>query len=194
MLKIGITGGIGSGKSYVCSILEKMGYAIFYSDQEAQKIMLTNSSLIDEIKQLVGSDSYQYGQLNKPRLREFIFDKESNKEKINQLVHPYVYQAFDEWSRTITKKLVFNESALLFETGSYKRFDKTIVITSPIELKIERLITRDSLSKEEIQKRFSAQVEDDIKIEKADYVIYNNEKELLIPQIIKILEDLSMRL
>lgn len=192
MLKIGITGGIGSGKSYVCSILEKMGFDIFYSDQEAQKIMITNPGLIDEIKQLVGEDSYQDGQLNKPRLREFIFDKESNKEKINHLVHPYVYQAFDEWSKTITKKLVFNESALLFETGSYKRFYKTIVITSPRELKIERLIKRDHLSKEEIEKRFSAQLEDDIKIEKADYVIYNKEKELLIPQIIKILEDLNM--
>jgi dephospho-CoA kinase len=190
MLKIGITGGIGSGKSYVCQILEKMGYAIFYSDLEAKKLMIQNKVLIQKIKNIIGGHAYLDNELNKPIIRNFLFQNEVNKEKLNALIHPFVYQEFEKWTNTIQKEIVFNESALLFETNSYKRFNKTILVTAPEEIRIERLIKRDSLNIEEIKKRFNAQLNDSIKSKKADYIIENDDKKLIIPQINKMLEQI----
>ena len=188
MLKIGITGGIGSGKSYVCQILEKMGYAIFYSDLEAKKLMIQNKELIQQIKNIIGEHAYLNNELNKPIIRNFLYQNDVNKEKLNALIHPFVYQEFEKWADSIQKEIVFNESALLFETDSYKRFNKTILVTAPEEIRIKRLIIRDCLNVEEIKKRFNAQLNDTIKIKKADYIIENDDKKLIIPQINKMLE------
>lgn len=190
MLKIGITGGIGSGKSYVCQILEKMGYAIFYSDLEAKKLMIQNKELIQQIKSIIGEHAYLDNELNKPIIRNYLFQNEVNKEKLNDLIHPFVYQEFEKWASSMKKEIVFNESALLFETESYKRFDKTILVTAPEEIRIQRLIRRDSLNVEEIKKRFNAQLKDSIKIKKADFIIENDDKKLIIPQINTILEQI----
>lgn len=190
MLKIGITGGIGSGKSYVCQILEKMGYAIFYSDLEAKKLMIQNKELIQQIKNIIGEHAYLDNELNKPIIRNFLFQNEVNKEKLNALIHPFVYQEFEKWASSIQKEIVFNESALLFETDSYKRFNKTILVTAPEEIRIERLIKRDSLNIGEIKKRFNTQLNDSIKRKKADYIIENDDKKLIIPQINKMLEQI----
>lgn len=190
MLKIGITGGIGSGKSYVCQILEKMGYAIFYSDLEAKKLMIQNKELIQKIKNIIGEHAYLDNELNKPIIRNFLFQNEVNKEKLNAMIHPFVYQEFEKWTNTIQKEIVFNESALLFETNSYKRFNKTILVTAPEEIRIQRLIKRDCLNVEEIKKRFNAQLNDTIKIKKADFIIENDDKKLIIPQINKMLEQI----
>ena len=190
MLKIGITGGIGSGKSYVCQILEKMGYAIFYSDLEAKKLMIQNKELIQKIKNIIGEHAYLNNELNKPIIRNFLFQNEVNKEKLNALIHPFVYQEFEKWTNTIQKEIVFNESALLFETDSYKRFNKTILVTAPEEIRIQRLIKRDSINTEEIKKRFDAQLNDLIKRKKADFIIENDDKKLIIPQINKMLEQI----
>ena len=190
MLKIGITGGIGSGKSYVCQILEKMGYAIFYSDLEAKKLMIQNKELIQKIKNIIGEHAYWDNELNKPIIRNFLFQNEVNKEKLNAMIHPFVYQEFEKWTNTIQKEIVFNESALLFETNSYKRFNKTILVTAPEEIRIQRLIKRDSINTEEIKKRFDAQLNDLIKRKKADFIIENDDKKLIIPQINKMLEQI----
>lgn len=190
MLKIGITGGIGSGKSYVCQILEKMGYAIFYSDLEAKKLMIQNKELIQKIKNIIGEHAYLDNELNKPIIRNFLFQNEVNKEKLNAIIHPFVYQEFEKWTNTIQKEIVFNESALLFETNSYKRFNKTILVTAPEEIRIQRLIKRDSINTEEIKKRFDAQLNDLIKRKKADFIIENDDKKLIIPQINKMLEQI----
>lgn len=190
MLKIGITGGIGSGKSYVCQILEKMGYAIFYSDLEAKKLMIQNKELIQKIKNIIGEHAYLDNELNKPIIRNFLFQNEVNKEKLNAMIHPFVYQEFEKWTNTIQKEIVFNESALLFETNSYKRFNKTILVTAPEEIRIQRLIKRDSINTEEIKKRFDAQLNDLIKRKKADFIIENDDKKLIIPQINKMLEQI----
>jgi dephospho-CoA kinase len=190
MLKIGITGGIGSGKSYVCQILEKMGYAIFYSDLEAKKLMIQNKELIQQIKNIIGEHAYLNNELNKPIIRNFLYQNDVNKEKLNALIHPFVYQEFEKWADSIQKEIVFNESALLFETDSYKRFNKTILVTAPEEIRIQRLIIRDCLNVEEIKKRFNAQLNDTIKIKKADYIIENDDKKLIIPQINKMLEQI----
>ena len=191
MLKIGITGGIGSGKTYICQIIEKMGYQVFYSDIEAKKLMSNNIELIKKIKKIIGENAYINGEINKPLIRAFLFKNEQNKETLNEIIHPFVFQEFEQWSKLKKEEIIFNESALLFETGSYKRFDKIILITAPEEVKVNRLIKRDQLIREEIVKRFQAQLDDTIKKQKADNIIDNNDKELLIPQINKILNELT---
>ncbi len=191
MLKIGITGGIGSGKTYICQIIEKMGYQVFYSDIEAKKLMSNNTVLIKKIKKIIGENAYLNGEINKPIIRLFLFKNEQNKEILNEIIHPFVFQEFEQWSKLKEEEIIFNESALLFETGSYKRFNKIILITAPEEVKVNRLIKRDQLTREEIVKRFQAQLDDTIKKQKADYIIDNNDKELLIPQINKILNELT---
>ena len=191
MLKVGITGGIGSGKSYVCEILEKMGYPVFYSDLEAKRLMIQKSELIEQIKLIVGENAYLQGELNKPIIRNFLFDNELNKEKLNKVIHPFVYQEFENWCLKQKQQIVFNESALLFETGSYKRFDKTILITAPEGIKVKRITSRDGLKFDDIKKRFEAQLNDETKIEKADFIIKNNDEELIIPQINNILRNLN---
>ena len=191
MLKIGITGGIGSGKTFVCHILEKLGYPVFYSDQEAKKLMNENLDLIIKIKELLGYGAYLNGIINKSFIARKIFETPTLRNELNAIVHPEVYLAFENWSKSQPSNLVFNESALLFETESYKRFDKTILITADICLKIERIKKRDLLDEIEIKHRMNSQLSDEIKLKLADFVIENNEDKLLLPQLIQFINQLE---
>jgi dephospho-CoA kinase len=191
MKKIGITGGIGTGKTYVCHILEKLGFPIFYSDQVAKKLMHENIDLINKIKQLLGNESYLNGIIDKPFIAQKIFEIPTLRNELNAIVHPEVYLAFENWCNYQTSKLVFNESALLFETESYKRFDKTILITAEISIKIERIKKRDRLDEIEIKRRMNSQLSDEIKLKLADFVIDNNGEKLVLPQLIKCINELE---
>jgi dephospho-CoA kinase len=191
MIKIGITGGIGSGKTFICHILEKLGYPVFYSDQEAKKLMNENLDLIIKIKELLGNDAYLNGIIDKSFIARKIFETPTLRNELNAIVHPEVYLAFEKWSKSQDSKLVFNESALLFETESYKRFDKTILITADICLKIERIKKRDLLDEIEIKHRMNSQLSDKIKLKLADFVIENNEDKLLLPQLIHFINQLE---
>jgi dephospho-CoA kinase len=191
MKKIGITGGIGTGKTFVCHILEKLGYPIFYSDQVAKKLMHENIDLINKIKQLLGNESYLNGIIDKPFIAQKIFEIPTLRNELNAIVHPEVYLAFENWCNSQTSKLVFNESALLFETESYKRFDKTILITADISIKIERIKKRDLLDEIEIKRRMNSQLSDEIKLKLADFVIDNNGEKLVLPQLIKCINELE---
>ena len=191
MIKIGITGGIGSGKTFICHILEKLGYPVFYSDQEAKKLMNENLDLIIKIKELLGNDAYLNGIIDKSFIARKIFETPTLRNELNAIVHPEVYLAFEKWSKSQDSKLVFNESALLFETESYKRFDKTILITADICLKIERIKKRDLLDEIEIKHRMNSQLSDEIKLKLADFVIENNEDKLLLPQLIQFINQLE---
>jgi dephospho-CoA kinase len=191
-MKIGITGGMGSGKSFVCSIIENLGYPMFNSDKEAKWLMENNASLIAEIKKNVGNNAYTNNKINKEAIRKYIFNRGKNREKLNDIVHPAVYHHFDNWAQQFTSNtLIFNESALLIETGSFKRFDKIILITAPEELKIKRLIQRENVSKEEIRLRMNSQLSDEVKKDHADYIIENNETDFLLPKIFTIIDQLK---
>lgn len=191
-MKIGITGGMGSGKSFVCSIIENLGYPIFYSDKEAKWLMENNASLIAEIKKIVGNNAYTNNKINKEEIRKYIFDSAENRKKINEIVHPAVTQHFDHWAQQFaSNSLTFNESALLIETGSYKRFDKIILITASQDVKIKRLIQRENVSKEEIRLRMNSQLSDEVKKDHADYIIENNETDFLLPKIFTIIDQLK---
>jgi dephospho-CoA kinase len=188
-MKIGITGGMGSGKSFVCSIIENLGYPIFYSDKEAKWLMENNASLIAEIKKIVGNNAYTNNKINKEEIRKYIFDSAEKRKKLNEIVHPAVTQHFDYWAQQFkSNSLLFNESALLIETGSYKRFDKIILITASQDVKIKRLIQRENVSKEEIRLRMNSQLSDEVKKDHADYIIENNETDFLLPKIFTIID------
>lgn len=193
-MKIGITGGIGSGKTFICNIITKMGFPVFYSDLEAKWLMENDEALITELKELIGDEAYNKEQkINKQIIANFIFKNPNNRFKINDLVHPKVFDYFNNWCLQYdATTLLFNESALLFETGSYKRFDKTILITAPFETRVSRIKSRDNLSDVEIQNRIQSQLPDEEKIKLADYVINNTDDELLLPKIASTIQQLIL--
>lgn len=187
MKSIGITGGIGSGKSLVCKIIEKLGYPVFYADEAAKKVMNEDQTLKSELIHLLGENAYLNNELNRPFIAEQIFKNPQLKKEVSALVHPAVYRAYENWKKVQKSALVFNESALLFETGSYKSFDATILVTANRETRIQRVMKRDGLSRDAVLERISNQLEDDSKQKLCDFEIVNDEQKLLIPEMIKIL-------
>jgi len=187
---VGITGGIGSGKSYIARIIEKMGYPIYYADIEAKKLMnkhpLIQKSLID----LFGSDIYFKGELNKDKLAGHIFQDENARLLVNQLVHPLVREAFSIWSSKQNSSLVFNEAAILYETGTYKQYHEIILVTAPLHERISRVIKRDKVSKEQVQDRIDAQWSDDRKLGLGPFEIINDGKQPLLIQIEEVIQQL----
>jgi dephospho-CoA kinase len=193
-LKIGITGGIGSGKTHVCRIIQQLGYPVFYSDQEAKSIMQNDIEVIEQIKQLFGSSAYSNGELNREHLAKCAFNNPSLLAQLNNAVHPVVRKNFSIFAeKNCDKQLIFNEAAILFETGAYKNFDLNILITAPKKLRIERIMSRDNSSEEQVVSRMKNQWEDEQKIPLADYVITNDEKSDLETDIKKILQDIEQK-
>jgi dephospho-CoA kinase len=190
-ISVGITGGIGSGKSYICQTLEAMGYPVFYSDEQAKDIISNNPEAIAAITEIFGDEAYLNGKLNKIYLAEKIFGDPSLREKMNAVVHPLVRQHFLVWASKTHSPIVFNEAAILFETGAYKNFDFVILVFSPEDLRLKRVMRRDGVSKEEVKARINAQWPDDKKIPLASFTINNDEKEPLLPQIVEIINQLK---
>ena len=192
MKKIGLTGGIGSEKTYVAQILEKMGYPVYYSDTRAKELCNEDPLIIRQLKELLGNDAYKNEKLNKSFISNQIFSSPDLRESINSIIHPVVRNDFDQWLENLSShSLVFNEAAILFETKSYKRFDETILVYAPLEIKIQRLISRDRVSKEEITAKMNAQWSDAKKMTLTRFHILNDEKTPLLEQIEKILEKLN---
>ncbi len=187
MLLIGITGGIGSGKSLVAKILETLKYPVFYSDSEAKNIVRSNDEVQNEIIRIFGPEAYLQGEYNRPFVAEKVFANQELLTQLNQLVHPAVRAAFDEFCDKSKAEIVFNEAAILFETGTYKSFDAVILVCSPEKLRVERLMKRDNASKEEIQARMNKQWSDDKKKKLTNLIIENDEKSSILEQIHEIL-------
>jgi dephospho-CoA kinase len=186
MLKVGITGGIGSGKTTVCKVFELLGIPVFYADVVAKAIMHTDEHLKMEIKETFGSQSYfDNGELNRQYLSRLVFKDEAELEKLNSLVHPAVFRAFDNWLITYQNApYVLKEAALLYESQSYKMCNYSILVKSPIEIKMKRIAQRDKLPAHEIKLRMDKQFTDEKKEKLADFVFLNDEQQLLIPQIL----------
>lgn len=185
---IGITGGIGSGKSIIGHILSTMGYPVYYSDQEAKWLMDNDPELRKELIAVFGEKAYINNELNRPFLAEKIFTSPELKEKINQIVHPRVRQRFKDFVVNANSPLVFNEAAILFETGGYKDFDATILVVADKETRIQRVMKRDKISREQVEARMNNQWTDEQKLKLASHVIYNNDGDLLVPQIFDVLD------
>lgn len=175
--KVGITGGIGSGKTFICKKIESLGYPVFYSDIEAKRIMNEDPTVVAGIIELMGDLAYEGGKINSVYLAEKIFNDPNLLQHINNLVHPAVRQAYDHFVKENSDSImVFNEAAILFETGAYKNFDFNILITAPKALRIKRITIRDSMSESEILARMKNQWSDKKKIPLADFIIVNNEQ------------------
>ena len=179
MLRIGLSGGIGSGKSTVAGILAKMGYPVFYSDQEAKRLYDENPVLQKQLVDLFGPAIYRDGQLNKAFLAQQLFSNAELKAQVTALVHPLVRKAFEVCAQQQASDLVFNEAAILFETGAYKDFDATVLVMAPIETRIERVQKRDLISREAVLQRIANQWPDSKKMNLTTYIITNDGQPLL---------------
>ena len=187
MKRIGITGGIGAGKSLVAEIIKAMGYPVYNSDERAKELTESNPKIKEGLIHLFGEEIYQNGTLNKFALAQAIFSNESLREKVNALIHPIVREDFNLWALAQNNSLVFNESAILFETGSFKNFDAIILVYAPTELRIKRIMKRDNCSENEVLKRMNSQFSDEEKFQYTELRILNDEKKPLLTQVEQII-------
>ena len=193
MLKIGITGGIGSGKTTVCQIFEKLGVPVYYADRRAKELMEEDKQLMTAISSEFGEAVYTDGILNKKLLAEMVFNDEEKLLKLNSLVHPAVMGDSLSWNEILARKgysYTLRESALLIETGVYRLLDKIIVVSAPEEDRIKRVMERDATTAEQVLARIKAQMLDEQKVKYADYIIINDTIMDLVPQVTKIHIDL----
>lgn len=187
MLKIGITGGIGSGKTTVCKVFELLGIPVFYADAVAKTIMIQNMEVRAALIETFGKETYHPdGSLNRAYIGNLVFNSTQQLEKLNQIVHPAVFKAFDEWVVKQKSPYVVKEAALLFESGSYQLCDINVLVVAPEDLKIARIRKRDGSKTEEILARMAKQMTDQQKTLLADYLLQNDEQQLLIPQILEL--------
>ena len=190
MKKIGITGGIGSGKTYVASVFKSLGIPIFNADIQAKKIMTSSRKLIKLLKEEFGNDIYKDSDLNKEKLASIVFSNSDKLQKLNSLVHPIVKEEFNNWCKKQTSPYIIKEAAILFESNSHIGLDAVICVSAPLDLRMRRLLNRDDYSKKEIKKRIENQISQEEKEKLSDYIIVNDEKDLLLPKIIKFHKEL----
>ncbi len=187
MLKVGLTGGIGSGKTTVAGMFEALGIPVFYSDTEARKLQETDKELVAEIKELLGAESYlPNGQLNRKYIASRVFADSDLLGRLNALVHPKVARSFKIFCAAVKAPFCIKEAAILFESGAYKELDKVIVITAPEGERIKRVIKRDKTNEQEVKLRLANQWTDEQRVSGAHFVIDNRNGAMLLPQVLEI--------
>ncbi len=193
MIKVGITGGIGSGKTTVCKIFELLGIPVYYADDRAKWLMVNNSDIIHQLKDAFGKEVYfGNGNLNRKYLADIVFNDRTKLDVLNKIVHPVVGIDGIEWHNSQTNvPFTLKEAALFFENGTYKTMDKMITVTAPENLRIQRVMARDQISAADVKKRIDKQLPDSEKVKHSDFVILNNENHSLILQVLKIYKGLS---
>jgi dephospho-CoA kinase len=189
-LKLGVTGGIGSGKTTVCRIFNVLGIPVFGADSEARSIMDSDETVIRKVNALTNKDMYTEGSLDRVELASLIFNDRDMLEKINKIIHPVVFARFMEWEKTQEAVYVILEAAILFESGSSKFLDRVVTVVAPEEERIERVVKRNSLSREQIRERINNQSDDQTKISLSDYVTSNSENDMIIPAVLRIHEEM----
>ena len=189
-LKIGITGGIGSGKTIVCRIFKTLNIPVYDADSQARYILNNNSELRNQILKLFGANAYTDSGLNNTWIAKHVFNDEQKLNKLNSLVHPLVGGDFEIWNnRNIDRPYVIKEAALLYESGSYRGLDKIVVVTAPETLRVERILSRDKhRTEDQVRAIMKRQWSEKDKIAKADYLISNNDQQLVIPQVLELHE------
>ncbi|PRD48337.1 dephospho-CoA kinase [Sphingobacterium haloxyli] len=184
-LKIGITGGIGSGKSYIAQVFKALGVPFYDADKEAKELMNTNPAIIHALISEFGKAVYDIeGRLNRGYLASHVFRDKEKLNKLNAIVHPIVIKHGEDWTLSQNFPYSLKEAALLFESGSYKKLDYTILVTAPIAVRITRVMQRDAIAKEEVMDRINAQLPDEEKQKLADFTIINDGSIPLLPQIL----------
>lgn len=190
MLKVGLTGGIGSGKSTVAAIFETLGIPVYYADKEAKRLMSEDVNLIQSIKELLGEESYSNGILNREYIASVVFNNPKKLEQLNQLIHPLTIADSHNWLLQQSTPYAIKEAALIFESNSESHLDVIIGVTSPESLRIKRVMDRDGIDEAAVRQRMSRQMSEEEKMKRCDFVINNNESELLTLKVIRIHEAL----
>jgi dephospho-CoA kinase len=187
MIKVGLTGGIGSGKTTVSLIFEKLGIPVFNADNEAKKVIHSDENVKQEIIKLFGKEIYlETGELDRSKMASVVFSNKKALEQLNAIVHPAVKNSFDNWVKLQQTHYIVKEAAILFESGSYKEMDQIITVTAPVELRVTRVVSRDKINQEQINQRIANQIADEERISKSNFIVVNDDKNLIIPQILKI--------
>ena len=192
MLKIGITGGIGSGKTTVAKVFEVLGIPVYYADDAAKRLMNTDEKLKEKIQLQFGNDVYKDGRLDRKYLAEIVFKNPEKLQLLNALVHPAILKDAERWMQNQSTAYSLKEAALIFESGAQEQLDYVIGVTAPDPLRIQRTMHRDSITREEVILRMDKQMDETIKIKLCDFVIKNDEQEMLLPQILKLHEKLLL--
>ena len=191
MKKIGLTGGIGVGKTYVSKIFQQMGIPIFNADEHAKKCMVEDANLKAAVQLAFGENMYLEGVLQKEELAKIVFNNSEALAKLNALVHPEVKQKFEDWSALQSTSMVIKEAAILFESDAHLGLDAVVCVSAPEKLRIARVKKRDGSSVEQIESRMSKQMPQSEKEELADFLIVNNEVQLLLPQVLAIITEME---
>lgn len=190
MIKVGITGGIGAGKSFVCKRFATMGFPVFDCDKESKLLMNTHQVVRFRLTELLGQECYQNDTLNRAFVAEKIFNNPTLKQQVEAIVHPMVAEQFSQWASKQNAPIVLVESAILYESGFDKQVDKVIVVDANTETRIERTMKRDACSKEQAEQRINAQMSNQEKIKKADYIIQNNPGSDINSQLFELMKKL----
>lgn len=190
MLKVGLTGGIGSGKSTIAKIFEVLGIPVYYADQAARRLMQEDEEVKASVIGHFGKESYTGYQLNRAHLASLVFTSEEKLALLNSLTHPATIRDSNAWMQQQTTPYIIKEAALIFESGSGEHLDYIIGVYAPVSLRIQRTMARDGISREEVQKRMSRQINEEMKMKLCDFVISNDEQQLVIPQVIALHEKL----
>ena len=193
-MKLGITGGIGSGKTSVCRVFNVLGIPVFSADPEAQIIMNVDKKVRKAINEIAGRNIYPGGKLDRMALASLIFNDNKSLMRVNDLVHPIVFDNFIRWAEQQTTPYVIMEAAILFESGASKLVDRIATIIAPVEERIARVTFRNRLTREQVMERIRNQMTDDERIKRSDYVINNSENAMIIPVILRIHEDIVTHL
>jgi len=191
MKKIGITGGIGSGKTYVSEVFFSLGIPVFNADVESKRLMSSSDKLISLVKDSFGNDIYINGVLDKKKLASIVFSDKEKLENLNNIIHPIVKQEFIDWCKQQNSSYVIKEAAILFESNSDKGLDAVICVSAPLNVRMDRVVKRDGSSEKEIKNRIENQISQEEKENLSDYIIVNDGVQSLLPQILKIHQSFS---
>jgi dephospho-CoA kinase len=191
MLKVGITGGIGSGKSTVCKIFESLGVPVFRADDESRKLLSTDADVKKQVTVLLGNSVIVNSTPDRKKIAELVFNDPEKLKGLNAIIHPKVRHAVAIWAMEQKSAFVIEEAAILFESGAYKTLDAVIVVSAPEEVRVTRVMDRDGLTEALVTERIRNQITEEERRKRADFIIENDGKQLLIPQALEVFKTLS---
>ncbi len=186
VFRLGVTGGIGSGKSTVCKVFCALGVPVFYADHEARVIMDNDTDIMGKINSAVGRDMYRNGSLDRVELAKLIFNDEILLGKINSIVHPAVFDRFADWYAGQAAPYVIMEAAILFESGASELVDKVLTVVTPVEERIERRIRGKKFTRQQVIERINNQMDDETRIRNSEFLIYNSDNDMIVPAVLKV--------